>query len=175
MIAIDNIATPYRLFNTESVEKRLRVINKLGRDLRFMASQLDCAVLVVNQMTTKITSGYRKRDDEENEDSFSEEKKLTTSYQIAPSLGKKMAFSLGLVFDFSGKTWENHVDTRIILGSDGRNRYTIHIIYHFFNIFRSFNLSFYALAFNPILSKEKREVMRHPILYTIEVKLNFIG
>lgn len=95
MLIIDNIASPFKLIPTHTIEKRIRIINKLANDLRCIANKYNCAVLTVNQLTRKM---------QPNPDTADLENKFI--YHPIPSLGQ---------------TWRNHMDTSIFLKNDEFN------------------------------------------------------
>lgn len=99
LVIVDNVATPLRLFVSRSIDQRLRVVNKLGRDLRLLAARLNCAVLTVNQMTTKMAVDRPSQPSRPADYSPS-------VYRAVPSLGH---------------TWEAHLDTSILLQTESKH------------------------------------------------------
>jgi hypothetical protein len=98
MIVIDNVASPFRLLSTGSIEKRIAVIDKLGRDLRFIAQKYICAVLCINQMTTKRLKPHGDREEQ---------------YVNLPSLGQ---------------SWSENVDYRLLLHTVEGSHRTIRLV-----------------------------------------------
>ena len=92
MIVVDNVATPMRLFHARSMDTRIQLINKLARDLRKLAASFNCAVLTVNQMTTKKFIIQHAQPEEEKEE--------ISQFRTVPCLGN---------------TWHSHIDTCVCL------------------------------------------------------------
>jgi RecA/RadA recombinase len=79
LIIIDNVASPFRSYTEPTLQKRIKLINKFGKDLRRLSAKFNCAILTVNQMTTKIVVSSNPIN--------SDKSKLKSNYKIVPSLG----------------------------------------------------------------------------------------
>lgn len=75
------------------MEKRIKIIEKLAKDLRKLSSHYDCVILTINQLTRKLRST--------NE--FSSPVATDPQYQLVPSLGQ---------------TWRNNIDSTIFFSGD---------------------------------------------------------
>jgi len=53
-VIIDNIAFPFRLYTSYSIEQRISVIENFASELRNIISLFSCTILTINQMTTKF-------------------------------------------------------------------------------------------------------------------------
>jgi hypothetical protein len=92
MIVLDNITAPVRLYLSRSIDARIQLINKLARDLRRLAATFNCAIVSINQMTTKRFIIQNAEPEKEKEE--------ISQFRSVPSLGN---------------TWHNHIDTCISL------------------------------------------------------------
>ena len=78
-----------------NIEKRMRITDKLARDLRKLACRHNCAILTINQLTSKINL-------------HSESTKESAKF-LVPNLGH---------------SWANHLDWKILFsGDDEKGRY----------------------------------------------------
>lgn len=93
MIVIDNVAAPFRLIPRFSIEKRIKIVEKLASDLRILSSRYDCVVLAINQLTRKLLSSSE----------YSFPALTDPQYQLVPCLGQ---------------TWRNNIDSTIFLNGD---------------------------------------------------------
>lgn len=81
------------------MDRRIKIIDKLGRDLRKISVRYNCAVLTMNQFTRRVQ--FRSN--------ASESSKEQSQYELIPRLGQ---------------TWRNHLDTCIsFIGDQYKGRY----------------------------------------------------
>ena len=98
LIIIDNVAAPFKLIPRFSLEKRIKIIEKLARDLRKLSCRYNCVVLTINQLTKKLRPASE----------FNSPMPTDPQYQLVPSLGQ---------------TWRNNVDSSIFFtGDDSKGR-----------------------------------------------------
>jgi len=98
LIVVDNVAAPFKLIPRFHIEKRIKIIEKLAKDLRKLSSRYDCVILAINQLTRKLRSTPE----------YSFPALTDPQYQLVPSLGQ---------------TWRNNVDSTIFLnGDDSKGR-----------------------------------------------------
>ena len=87
------MAAPFKLISGFSMDRRIKIIDKLARDLRKISVQYNCAVLTVNQLTRRIQR-YSDSSDSTPE---------TSQFHLIPRLGQ---------------TWRNRIDSSINLIGD---------------------------------------------------------
>ena len=87
------MAAPFKLISGFSIERRIKIIDKLARDLRKISVQYNCAVLTVNQLTRRIQLISDTSDSATG----------TPQYHLIPRLGQ---------------TWGNSIDSSIDLLGD---------------------------------------------------------
>jgi len=135
MVIIDNITWPFRTM--ERSKFRTRVIRETGRRLKEQAKVKNIPIICINDLT------FEYFNDEEKIDKMHEEK---IGRMLVPSLGN---------------TWNEYIDTRIMIVSDKRYYIFIHyiiVVVIYIIVVIVFRVMYVAKSKMPFLYQEQYEI-----------------